>query len=179
MFKKIFLGVICITMLASVGTAYAFEGVTPRTAHDLTRQEDNVFIIDVRTAAEWIWVGHPGPNNLSKGEELAGKVVNISYLIERNGEKVFNNQFLGDVRKAFGDSPDVTLIMMCRSGKRSKAAAILLEAEGYTVMNMESGFQGNKDIYGYRTVDGWAMDGFPYTISDAGAYSVNSDGNMK
>ena len=51
-----------------------------------------------------------------------------------------------------------------------KAAAIL-EAEGYSVYNMDYAFEGNKDIYGYRTVDGWVNDGLPYNNSSTGAYS--------
>ena len=193
MFKKILLVVVSITMFVTVGNVCADEvilDVTPDEAFYMVAgggvemmsandADENVFILDVRTAAEWSWVGHPGLNKLGEGVDLEGKVVNISYLIERNGEKVFNNQFLVDVRKTFGKDSNVTLITMCRSGKRSKAAATMLAAEGYDVYNMVTGFQGGSDEKGYRTVAGWAVDGLPYKASSTGAYVNNSDGNMK
>lgn len=192
MFKKMLLVVVSVTLFVTVGNVFADEvvDVTPEEAlHMVTgggyeklgphEINTNVFILDVRTAAEWTWVGHPGKNKLGEGEALEGKVVNIAYLLERNGENIFNNQFLVDVRKTFGKNPNVTLITMCRSGKRSKAAASILAAEGYDVYNMVTGFQGDRDSKGYRTVNGWAMEGLPFKASNAGAYVVNSNGYMK
>ena len=181
MFKKILLILVTASMFGTSGNVFAEElgviDVTPSGAYEMVTGADyerlsantNVFILDVRT----------GKNKLGEGEELTGKVVNISYLIERNGEKVFNNQFLVDVRKAFGDNSSVTLITMCRSGKRSKAAAAMLAAEGYDVYNMVTGYQCGKDEKGYRTVNGWVMDGLPNTASSTGAYVVNNNGIMK
>lgn len=35
---------------------------------------------------------------------------------------------------------------------------------------MLTGFEGSKDSRGYRTKNGWAIDGLPYAYSGAGAY---------
>jgi rhodanese-related sulfurtransferase len=64
----------------------------------MATSDPNAYILDVRTEAEWQWVGHPGPNKLgaadpNKLEEGAGlrnKVVNISYQIEKDGVLVDN-----------------------------------------------------------------------------------------
>lgn len=154
--------------VCAVSTAYALDDVTPTNAAAMTMEDPNVYILDVRTAAEWKWVGHPGVNGQDEGSELVGKVVNISYKIEHAGSFVVNPAFLRDVDELFGDNQDVILITMCRSGVRSVDAGILLENAGYTVFNMVDGFEGQKDDYGYRTVSGWKVDGLPYTYSGAG-----------
>ena len=52
-----------------------------------------------------------------------------------------------------------------------------LEAAGYTsVMNMLTGFEGGKDSDGYRTVNGWKVDGLPYNYSRDGGYTVGFHG---
>ena len=129
----------------------------------------DAYILDVRTEAEWMYVGHPGINNQGQGAELDGKVVNISYKIWKKKIFVVNGSFIKDVEEVFEDKDTIILIVMCRSGKRSKDAASALEDAGYSnVYNMTTGFQGGKDDYGYRTVNGWVIDGWPYTYSGAG-----------
>lgn len=97
--------------------------------------------------------------------------MNVSYKIDYQGSFIVNPIFLSDINELFGENPDVVLITMCRSGKRSVAAAELLESNGYTVKNMLTGFEGAKDVYGYLTVSGWANDGLPYSYDPSGIYS--------
>jgi rhodanese-related sulfurtransferase len=67
----------------------------------------------------------------------------------------------------------VNLIAMCRSGSRSLRAAEALEAAGFTsVYNMTYGFEGDRDASGYRTVNGWKVEGYPYTDGRDGAYTL-------
>ena len=154
------------TLFAS--SAFAFDDVTPSEAYSLATSDANTYIIDVRTLSEWQWVGHPGANKVDEGDELNGKVVNISYKIEKKGALIVNPSFMNEINELFASNPDVTLITMCRSGKRSVAAATLLEEAGYTAKNMATGFQGGKDVFGYRSVSGWVNDGLPYSYSGAG-----------
>lgn len=165
--KKIILLITTLALLG--GTAFAFEDVTPETAYFKATNEPNTYILDVRTNSEWTWVGHPGVNNLGEGKALAGKLINISYKIEYKKDFIVNPSFLSDVQEMFPNPAEVTLIAMCRSGKRSVAAAQALEAIGYVNMkNMVTGFEGGKDAAGYRTVNGWANDGLPYNYSGEG-----------
>jgi len=163
--KKTLFAVLALALLAV--PALALEDVTPAEAYLLATTDANTYILDVRTIAEWDWLGHPGPNKLGEGAELVGKVVNISYKIEYKKSFIINPSFLTEVQESF-DPASVTLITMCRSGKRSVDAAMALEALGYSVLNMATGFEGGTDTAGYRTKNGWKLDGLPYSYSGAG-----------
>lgn len=151
--------------LTTVNTASAFDNLTPTEAYDAVN--NGAYILDVRTDAEYIWVGHPKVDN----------VVNISYKIERKNVFISNPSFLTDVDDIFGGAMDTHIITMCRSGVRSVAAAEALEAAGYTnVSNMVDGFEGGgKDAYGYRTVNGWKNSGLPGHTSSVGASDYYAD----
>lgn len=149
-------------------SSFAYEDVTPEEAYAAATADPNTFILDVRTAEEWTWVGHPGKNKLGEGAALEGKVVNVPYQKDVAGTMVVNPSFLSDVKEIFENNPDIVLITMCRSGARSVAAAIVLEEAGYTAKNMLTGFEGGADSRGYRLKNGWAIDGLPYSYKGAG-----------
>ena len=149
-------------------SAFSFETITPKDAYELVANYTDVYILDVRTQAEWQWVGHPGVNGHDEGAVLEGKVVNIAFKIDCGvvGEKPeLNLDFAEDVIDTF-DS-DVILITMCRSGPRGAAAAKILEGK-YKVMNMEGGFEGGLDKRGYRKVGGWVNKNLPYNYQGWG-----------
>lgn len=157
-------------------SAMAFGNVTPREADRMVASGEAI-ILDVRTPQEWNWVGHPGQNKAKAGAYLEGKVVNVAYEVYHEGYSkgdvlIINTQFVKDVENLIVDK-DITLITMCRSGGRSVKAAIALEEAGFTnVNNMLTGFEGsNKTAEGYRTLDGWKVDGLPYSFSGVGAYA--------
>ena len=164
--KILWLGV--LFFLIPTTSAFSFDAVTPEEANELATTDANTFILDVRTIAEWKWVGHPGENELGEGAALQGKVINISSRIEKKGQMVINRSFLRDIDSVFDDNPDVTLITMCRSGGRGAAAAQILEDNGYNVFNMVEAFQGAADERGYRTLNGWVVSGLPYTYTGPG-----------
>lgn len=158
--------------------ALAYGNIPPSDAYNMATSDPNAYILDVRTEAEWQWVGHPGPNKLraadpSKLEEGAGlldKVVNISYEIEKDGVLVVNEKFIKHVNKAFRNKPGAILITICRSGVRSANAAQALDDAGYQgrVYNTLTGFEGSADLRGYRTINGWVNDGLPYSYVGVG-----------
>jgi len=148
--------------------SFAFDVVTPTDAYYVAINDPGSYILDVRTAEEWKWVAHPGADKLGEGAGLVGKVVNIPSMIVKKGKMVLNPSFLSDVHERF-EGQYVVLITMCRSGFRGGRAAALLEEAGYVVMNMSGGFEGNADEAGYRrTVNGWIVEGLPYTYADPG-----------
>jgi rhodanese-related sulfurtransferase len=159
-------------LLIPATSALSFDTINPEEAYEIVTTDANAFILDVRTFAEWRWVGHPGENGLGEGADLNGKVINIAYFIEKKGQfPVLNGSFLNDVDEFFEDYPDVTLITMCREGIRGAFAAAFLEKEengGYNVMNMGEAFQGTADARGYRTENGWVVRGLPYTNAGPG-----------
>ncbi|MGD2082125.1 MAG: rhodanese-like domain-containing protein [Chromatiales bacterium] len=170
--RKTLAALAAASVLLAASAASAYDDVTPTLAAGMVAN-DNAYILDVRTDSEWTWVGHPGYNDrIPDGQYLLGRVVNISYMIEKSDSMVVNPSFVTDVLDQFGDDRSVKLISMCRSGGRSVLAALALEAAGFTqVYNMTTGFEGGKDSYGYRTVSGWKVDQLPYIFGGEGAYA--------
>lgn len=150
-----------LMLVASAATAW--ENMSSYEAFECAVYDPGCYILDVRTAEEYRWVGHPGADKAGYGSELEGKVVNLPWEYVRANELVPNRLFNGYARYYFGaDKAHVVLVTMCRSGSRSAKAATALEALGFTVYNMEHGFEGDSDAFGYRTINGWKIDGLPY-----------------
>lgn len=169
--------VLILVMLCLAVPAIAYDNIDPTDAYSMATTDSTVYILDVRTVAEWTWVGHPGVNKSDFGDTLEGKVVNASNMVEILNEMVENPFFIKSVEDLFPDKENVTLITMCRSGGRSVAAAKALELAGYTkVINMLNGFEGGKDDNGYRTESGWKNDGLPYNNSRNGGYTIGFHG---
>lgn len=84
-----------------------------------------------------------------------------------------NKSFVADITKALkkkGLKKSNTVILMCRSGKRSASAANMLAADGYTkVYTVVDGYEGGKvkkgENKGKRMKDGWKNSGLPWTYS--------------
>lgn len=84
-----------------------------------------------------------------------------------------NKNFVSDIDAALkkkGLSKDDTVILMCRSGKRSATATNMLADAGYTkVYSVVDGYEGDKakegPEKGKRTVNGWKNSGLPWTYS--------------
>jgi rhodanese-related sulfurtransferase len=84
-----------------------------------------------------------------------------------------NRNFINGVDQQLGKkglTRDDTVILMCRSGKRSARAADMLADAGYTrVYTVVDGFEGDKASEGQhkgkRTVNGWKNSGLPWTYS--------------
>ena len=109
------------------------------------------FILDVRTMAEYEFVGHP---------DLPNGVPNIPLKFYPSWE--MNQDFVKNVEGRF--KKEDVIIAMCRSGKRAKIAAELLSKAGFgKVYYMTDSFEGKKDGNGLRTVNGWKINQLPYT----------------
>lgn len=175
--KRQIITIVMLALMAFAGNAFAYDDVTPFEAAYMV-ENDAAFILDVRTPQEWNWVGHPGENKFDdetiNGAYLEGYVLNVAYKVYHEGYSkgdvlIVNTQFVKDVERLL--NKDVAIITMCRSGKRSVDAANALEDAGFTnVYNMLTGFEGGKDAAGYRTIDGWKVDGLPYNYSGVGDY---------
>lgn len=160
-------------LLASFGSAQAYENISAQEAYDMLAS-GTAIMIDVRTVDEWAWVGHPGKNKAGSGAEISDAVINIAYEIEKPGkgyELITNNLFIVDVEKTVADKVQ-PIITICRSGGRSVSAALALEAAGYiNVYNTLKGFEGGTDSNGYRTkAEGWKNTGLPYAFGYTEAY---------
>jgi len=129
-----------------------YEGaLTPREAHELLRLAPGARLIDVRTKAEWDWVGRvPGAIEI-EWQDYPAKQLN-PHFIQTLGHSV---------------TTEAMLIFLCRSGQRSSAAAKAATEAGFPdCYNVLEGFEGNKDANGQRNrIGGWRASGLPWNQS--------------
>lgn len=130
-----------------LGLAYA-GSVTPAEAHRLA-QGGAASIVDVRTRAEWEYVGRIEGSRLVEWRAF--------------GASTPNPDFVAGV--AALHAPDEAVLLLCRSGVRSHHAAEALAIAGFRrAYNILEGFEGDRDARGHRsTVGGWRFAGLPWT----------------
>ena len=115
-------------------------------------------LVDVRTLAEWNFVGVPDLSSLGR------QVQCIEWQQFPTGMR--NPGFVAEATKVLGDK-GVPVMMLCRSGARSRAAAIALTEAGYAqAFNVAGGFEGDIDGEGHRgNQDGWKAANLPWRQS--------------
>ena len=115
---------------------------------DFLNNNSNSVVLDVRTEEEWNNIGKPD------AEALNSKTFFISLLIgpDRQKNENFVKEFL-DKKVPKKDN----ILVICRSGVRSMAAAKLLQQQGYkNLINISDGFEGNP-----ATGEGWKKSKLP------------------
>jgi rhodanese-related sulfurtransferase len=136
--------------------------VTADEAYTLLSKDPASLLIDVRTHAEWAYVGVP---DLSK----VGKEVLFVEWQQYPGMAVrsdFAEEVAKDLRER-GVEEDAPVLFLCRSGVRSRAAAVALTEVGFTrCFNISGGFEGPPDGNRHRGLcDGWKAKGLPWIQS--------------
>jgi len=116
-------------------------------------------LIDVRTIAEWAYVGLPDLSSIGKRPVL----------VEWQGfpDDRQNTAFVERVTEALnplGADHDTELFFICRSGQRSLKAAQAMAAAGYRrCRNVADGFEGPLDANRHRgQIGGWKARGLPW-----------------
>lgn len=129
--------------------------VSPTEAWQAVRENSGAQIVDVRTRAEWDFVGVPDLDEAGKQPLLAEW--------QRYPTMEANPAFVEEMRAA-GVQPGQPLYFLCRSGARSRAAAVAMTEAGFgPCYNIAGGFEGNKDSDGHRgSADGWKAEGLPW-----------------
>ena len=132
--------------------------VSSQQAWEALEADEGALLVDVRTTAEWSYVGVPDLAALGKRAAL------IVWQDFPSGE--INANFRGELERVAADR-DRPVYFLCRSGARSLAASRLAEAAGYArVFNVADGFEGNPDEHGHRgRVAGWKASGLPWRQS--------------
>ncbi len=136
--------------------------VTSQEAFDALSSQADAMLVDVRTQAEWTFVGLPDLRPIGK-EPL---------LLEWQSFPPSgpNAEFAGAVSDLLikkGLAQDAPVYFLCRSGARSQAAAMVLTQAGYTqCFNISDGFEGPMNAEGHRgTESGWKAAGLPWIQS--------------
>ena len=131
--------------------------LSPKAAWQLLQDDPRAVLVDVRSNMEFLFVGHP-----------AG-AVHIPWIDEPDWE--VNPHFVTEVRKlvlggAVCDQEEgcAPIVLICRSGKRSKEAGRKLLQAGLTrVYHIDEGFEGDLDDKHHRsTTGGWRFHGLPW-----------------
>lgn len=128
--------------------------VTPEQAWAALRDRPDAVLVDVRTRAEWSYVGLPDLADIGK------QVVQVEWQGYPDG--FVNDLFTSDLEDA-GVAPDQPVYFLCRSGVRSVAAAEAATRDGWSeALNVLEGFEGPPDAQRHRTVSGWKVAGLPW-----------------
>ena len=122
-------------------------------------KEKNSQLVDVRTVAEWQFVGIPDLSGIGKRAHL----IEWQHYPDMSVNAGFSQE-TDERLKLAGVNRGDSVFMLCRSGVRSMDAAKALTAEGYErVYNVMGGFEGDKDSHGHRgNVAGWKFEGCPW-----------------
>ena len=131
------------------------EDVSPKQVWDALRSDPQARLVDVRTDAEWSYVGLPDL------QETGREPVLIPWQVFP-GMQV-NASFTRHLQQA-GLTPEHRIYFLCRSGVRSQAAAKAAIAAGYPhAFNIKDGFEGPPDEDGHRgKLAGWKADGLAW-----------------
>ena len=131
------------------------ENIAPTQAWDAIKANPQAQLVDVRTDAEWNFVGVPDLAEAGK------QVVLIPWQVYPAMQ--VNGAFVEHLKEA-GFTPEHRIYFLCRSGARSMAAAQAAQAAGFPhVFNVADGFEGPPDPSGHRgTVAGWKAEDLPW-----------------
>jgi rhodanese-related sulfurtransferase len=130
------------------GLSY-FGALTPLEAYALIAANPKAHLVDVRTRAEWDYVGRVPGSTLIEWNTYPSGARNPAFLDQLQGST---------------EDRQTPVLFICRSGQRSDSAARVAAAAGYAMaFNVLEGFEGAKDDEGHRgTLGGWRKAGLPW-----------------
>ncbi len=134
--------------------------VAPEEAWRVLQSNPEAALVDVRTRAEWSFVGLPDLSGAGKEPVLMEW--------QQFPAMALNPGFAADLAGALGAArKQAPVFFLCRSGARSRAAAIAMTAAGFgQCFNIAGGFEGDLDgdrHRGGRT--GWKAAALPWVQS--------------
>ncbi len=131
------------------------ENVPPSKVWEALQEDAQARLVDVRTDAEWTYVGLPDLGEAGKRPVLIPWQVFPTMQV--------NGAFVDQLKQS-GLTPEHHIYFLCRSGVRSLAAAQAAIQAGFPhAYNIADGFEGPPDAEGHRgTQAGWKADGLPW-----------------
>ena len=138
--------------------AVSYAGdITPEQAWKMLGENPEAVLVDVRTDAEWKFVGVPDVSSLGR------EVVFVEW---NRTDGTRNENFVADLQAAGVTEGDAPVIFLCRSGNRSIGSAEAATAAGIgPSYNVLDGFEGNLDEHRHRGGTGWRAIGLPWVQS--------------
>lgn len=137
----------------------AVQDVTVADVWTALERDGAAQLIDVRTRAEWSYVGTP--DLAARGRQVI--LAEWQSFPSNQIDPQFAAQ-LSETLTKLGCGHDTELFFMCRSGVRSLAAARAMTAAGFTrCRNVTGGFEGQLDADRHRgRLAGWKAAGLPW-----------------
>lgn len=143
--------------------------ITPQQAWELLREHPEAVLVDVRTDAEWRYVGVPDTSSIDRRTVL---IEWVSYPTGARNESFVDQLVEAGIADGAGQDGTVgtadvrPVIFLCRSGQRSIGAAEAATAAGIgPSYNVLDGFEGGLGGDGRRGTTGWRAVGLPWTQS--------------
>ena len=126
---------------------------------DRLKGDSRAVLVDVRTNAEWAFVGIPDLSALGK------RVVAVEW--QTFPDSRVDPDFAARLKSALGTTganKDDEVFFICRSGGRSRMAAEVMTAEGFRrCRNVADGFEGPLDADRHRgRAGGWKAAGLAW-----------------
>jgi rhodanese-related sulfurtransferase len=133
------------------------RNLLPKMAVERLQNNPQALFVDVRSKAEFKYVGYPENSIL------------IPWIDDPDWEpnpEAFSDAVMQELDGRENLS-DTEIILICRSGYRSNEALKCLENKGFTqVSHVASGFEGDLDENDHRgNLNGWRHDGMPWSQS--------------
>lgn len=141
------------------GQAIHIVDVDVREVWERLKEDPAAVLIDVRTRAEWAYVGLPDLSSIGKRPLL----VEWQTFPDNRVNPEFTER-LSNMLEVAGVDKKTELFFICRSGGRSKRAAEAMAAAGYgACRNVADGFEGPLDAERHRgRTAGWKAAGLPW-----------------
>jgi rhodanese-related sulfurtransferase len=126
------------------------KNLSPKETWALLQRQSEALFVDVRMEIESLYVGRPPGVHTIAWYEYPELTPDPARFVEAVAREAGNKER--------------TVILICRSGKRTIDAGLALEAAGFTsVINVLHGFEGDLDDTFHRsTLNGWRFDGLPW-----------------
>ena len=133
------------------------RNLLPKMAVERLQNNPQALFVDVRSKAEFKYVGYPENSIL------------IPWIDDPDWEpnpEAFSDAVMQEL-DGHENLSDTEIILICRSGFRSNEALKCLENKGFTqVSHVASGFEGDLDENDHRgNLNGWRHDGMPWSQS--------------
>jgi rhodanese-related sulfurtransferase len=128
-------------------------------AYALLEGDASSVLIDVRTEAEWAYVGRPDIRELGKTPFFLEWQSYPSLQVDADFAS-----HLAALLDSAGVERGASLVFLCRSGARSRQAAMAMTSAGWApCFNVSDGFEGPLDGSRRRGgVGGWKAGGLPW-----------------
>lgn len=135
------------------------EDVPAAAVWERLKSDASSALVDVRTHAEWTFVGVPDLDGMGK------RVLAVEW--QTFPESRIHPDFVEKLSALLGQAgveKDAEVFFLCRTGARSRAAASAMTAAGYArCRNVSDGFEGPLGADGKRgAVSGWKAAGLPW-----------------